>query len=114
MSKFWKWFGLAGIAGVAAGGAGMARRERVRRAYTPDQIRERLHQRLASSDGALPSRPPTEFTGGEEMMRMSNNGQPGDHLPDTHRDTELQMAEESEPAQQPEHGTSSAPMMDLE
>lgn len=43
---FWKWVGLAGIAGVAAGGAAIARRERERRAYTPDQIRERLHQRL--------------------------------------------------------------------
>jgi hypothetical protein len=37
-----------------------------------------------------------------------------DHLPDVHHDTELEMAEESKPALQPEHGPGSAPMMDLE
>ncbi|NYJ01279.1 hypothetical protein HNR19_001977 [Nocardioides thalensis] len=47
--RVWKWIGLAGVAGVAAAGAVMARQERVRRAYTPDQIRERLHQRHAEA-----------------------------------------------------------------
>lgn len=37
-----------------------------------------------------------------------------DHVPDVHQDTELQMAEESEPALLPEHGPSNSPMMDLE
>ena len=46
----WKWVGLAGIAGVAATGAAIARQERVRRAYTPEQVRSRLHQRLAEAD----------------------------------------------------------------
>ena len=39
--------GLAGIAGVAATGAVIVRAERQRRAVTPDEVRERLHDRLA-------------------------------------------------------------------
>ena len=39
--------GLAGVAGVVATGAVVARHERERRAYTPDEIRARLHQRYA-------------------------------------------------------------------
>lgn len=53
--KIWKWLGLAGLAGVAAGGAAIARRERERASYTPEQIRDRLHQRYAEaheSDGS--------------------------------------------------------------
>lgn len=46
----WKWVGLAGVAGVVAGGVLVARDQRKRRAYTPDEIRARLHQRLAESD----------------------------------------------------------------
>lgn len=45
---WWKWLGLAGVVGVAATGATIARQERQRRAYTPDEIRDRLHQRLAA------------------------------------------------------------------
>lgn len=45
--KWWKLLGLAGLAGVAATGAVVARAERRRRAYTPDEIRDRLHERLA-------------------------------------------------------------------
>ena len=41
--------GLAGLAGVAATGAAVARDERRRRAYSPDEVRSRLHQRLAES-----------------------------------------------------------------
>jgi len=41
--------GLAGLAGVAATGAAVARDERRRRAYTPDEVRTRLHERLAES-----------------------------------------------------------------
>ena len=47
--QLWKWLGLAGLAGVAAGGAVAARAERRRRAYTPEEIRERLHARVAQS-----------------------------------------------------------------
>ncbi len=40
-----KLLGLAGLAGVAATGAVLARDERQRRAYTPDDVRARLHAR---------------------------------------------------------------------
>lgn len=46
-ATWWKLLGLAGMAGVAATGVVIARKERERRAYTPDQVRDRLHQRLA-------------------------------------------------------------------
>jgi len=45
MRPIWKWLGLAGLAGVAATGAVVVRSERRRAAYTPDQVRERLHER---------------------------------------------------------------------
>ena len=51
MRSIWKWLGLAGVAGVVAGGALVVRDQRKRRAYTADQIRIRLHQRLAEYDG---------------------------------------------------------------
>jgi hypothetical protein len=44
---WWKWLGLAGLAGVAATGVVAARDERRRRAYTPEEIRTRLHARVA-------------------------------------------------------------------
>lgn len=47
--KVWKWIGLAGVFGIASGGAVIARQERVRRAYTPDEVRSRLHQRYAEA-----------------------------------------------------------------
>ncbi len=52
--RWWKAVGLAAFVGVAATGVVLARSERRRRAYTPDEIRERLHARLAE---AAPSRP---------------------------------------------------------
>ncbi|PLV53722.1 hypothetical protein [Mycobacterium simiae] len=54
MRSIWKWIGLAGVAGVVAGGALVVRDQRKRRAYTPDEIRARLHQRLAESNGQGP------------------------------------------------------------
>ena len=44
----WKLLGLAGLAGVAATGAVLVRNERQRRAYTPDDVRARLHERHAA------------------------------------------------------------------
>ena len=52
MRGMWKWVGLAGIAGVVAGGALVARDQRKRNAYTPEDIRTKLHQRLAESGSA--------------------------------------------------------------
>ena len=43
--KWWKVAGLAAFVGVAATGVVIARAERRRRAYTPDEIRARLHAR---------------------------------------------------------------------
>jgi len=45
--RWWKVAGLAGLAGVAATGVVLTRGERRRRAYTPEEIRERLHARVA-------------------------------------------------------------------
>lgn len=45
-----KVLGVAGLVGVAATGALVARAERRRRAYTPDEIRERLHARYAETE----------------------------------------------------------------
>jgi hypothetical protein len=51
MRNVWKWLGLAGAAGVVAGGALVVRDQRKRRAYTADEVRDRLHQRLAEYNG---------------------------------------------------------------
>ncbi|MFF2554602.1 hypothetical protein ACFVUS_26615 [Nocardia sp. NPDC058058] len=45
--RWWKVLGLAGAAGVATTGVIIVRSERKRRAYTPDQVRDRLHARLS-------------------------------------------------------------------
>ena len=56
---WWRILGLAGFAGVAATGVVIARAERARRAYTPDEIRDQLHARLAAADDdAGPRLPP--------------------------------------------------------
>ena len=44
-----KVLGLAAFAGVAATGAVLVRDQRRRRACTPDEVRERLHTRLAET-----------------------------------------------------------------
>jgi hypothetical protein len=43
----WKLLGLAGVAGVAATGVLVARQRRGHRDYAPQELRERLHARLA-------------------------------------------------------------------
>jgi hypothetical protein len=58
--RWWKVLGLAGVAGVAATGVVIARTERRRRAYTPEEIRERPHARLAE---APRTRPPARDLG---------------------------------------------------
>jgi hypothetical protein len=50
--RLWKVLGLAGLAGVAATGAVLVRNERQRRAYTPDDVRARLHERHAALEAA--------------------------------------------------------------
>lgn len=48
----WKFVGLAGLAGVAATGVVLARKRRMQRDYQPDELRERLHRRLADVSAA--------------------------------------------------------------
>ena len=55
--RWWKVAGLAGFVGIAATGAVLVRAERRRRAYTPDEIRARLHARLAESAPDRPEAP---------------------------------------------------------
>jgi hypothetical protein len=47
----WKLIGLAGLAGVAATGVVVARRRRAHHDYDPDELRDRLHRRLAEVAG---------------------------------------------------------------
>jgi hypothetical protein len=53
----WKIVGLAGLAGVAATGVAVVRSERRRRAYTPDDVRARLHQRVAAMSAITAAAP---------------------------------------------------------
>jgi hypothetical protein len=46
----WKLVGLAGLAGVAATGVVVARKRRAQQEYEPDELRERLHRRLADAE----------------------------------------------------------------
>jgi hypothetical protein len=50
--RWWKVLGVAGLVGVAATGVVVARAERRRRAYTPDEVRDRLRARLEEADAA--------------------------------------------------------------
>ena len=47
--KIWKWLGLAGVAGVAATGAIIARDQRQRAQLTPEEVRDRLRERVEES-----------------------------------------------------------------
>lgn len=48
-SRVWKVLGVAGLAGVAATGAVVARDQRRRTRLSPDEVRARLHQRVAAA-----------------------------------------------------------------
>jgi hypothetical protein len=53
--RWWKVLGVAGLVGVAATGVAVARAERRRRAYTPDEVRDRLRARLDEAEAAAPA-----------------------------------------------------------
>lgn len=55
--KLWKVLGLAGLAGVAATGAVIARDQRARTQLSPDDIRARLHEKLAESESETVAKP---------------------------------------------------------
>jgi hypothetical protein len=48
--RVWKWLGLAAVVGVAAAGVAAQRKRRTYRSYDTDELRARLHQRLAEAD----------------------------------------------------------------
>jgi hypothetical protein len=54
--RWLKMLGLAAFAGVAATGVVIIRDQRRRTAYTPAEVRDRLHARLAETPG--PRQPP--------------------------------------------------------
>lgn len=54
-ATWWKVLGLAGLAGVAATGVVVTRSERQRQSYTPEQVRDRLHQRYAEIEQEKPA-----------------------------------------------------------
>jgi hypothetical protein len=56
----WKVVGLAGLAGVAATGAVVARNRRQHEDYDPEELRAKLHDRLAAAEATdEPEAPPT-------------------------------------------------------
>jgi hypothetical protein len=55
MPNRWKLVGLAGLAGVAATGVVVARRRRATAEVSPDELRDRLHERLAAVPQPAPS-----------------------------------------------------------
>jgi hypothetical protein len=62
MPNRWKLVGLAGLAGVAATGVVVARRRRATAEVSPDELRDRLHQRLAAVPSSSPSPEPPSPT----------------------------------------------------
>jgi hypothetical protein len=64
MKGRWKLLGLAGAAGVAATGAIAARNRRPQSEYSPDELRDRLRDRLskveAGDEEAAPVVPPKD------------------------------------------------------
>jgi hypothetical protein len=46
-ARTWKLLGIAGLAGVTATGVVVARRRRAQTEYEPDELRAKLHERLA-------------------------------------------------------------------
>src|SRR3954449_10144775 len=70
--RLWKLLGLAGLTGVAATGVVLARNERQRRAYTPDDVRARLHERHANLPEPAPvaAVTPQQLTAGR-MHRLA-------------------------------------------
>ncbi|MBR7741722.1 hypothetical protein KC207_00235 [Phycicoccus sp. BSK3Z-2] len=52
-NRMWKLLGVAGAAGVVATGVLVTRDERTRRAYSPDEVRDRLRDRASAAREAV-------------------------------------------------------------
>ena len=63
--KVWKVLGVAGLSGVAATGVIIARNQRARAQLTPDQVRQRLHERVDRAEQAG-QHPGTQPVGGPD------------------------------------------------
>jgi hypothetical protein len=50
--SWWKLFGLAAVVGVLAAGVAAQRSRRTWKAYDTDELRSRLHERLARAESA--------------------------------------------------------------
>jgi hypothetical protein len=50
----WKLLGVAGLAGVAATGVAVARKRRAHQDYDPEELRAKLHERMAEKEGQEP------------------------------------------------------------
>ena len=62
----WKVVGLAGLAGVAATGAVVARNRRAHRDLPPEELRDRLRDRLAAVDAQVDAGTPQDGPPAEE------------------------------------------------
>ncbi len=68
MKPRWKLIGLAGLAGVAATGVIIARKRRAPMEYGPDELRERLHSRLAGASTSDTPSPDAAIRFGESAQ----------------------------------------------
>ena len=59
-ARTWKLLGIAGVAGVTATGVVVARRRRTHQEYDPDELRAKLHARLAEVPREGAASPPSE------------------------------------------------------
>lgn len=53
--RLWKVLGVAAFAGVVAAGVATQRKRRAFQAIDTDELRSRLHQRLADADASVPA-----------------------------------------------------------
>jgi hypothetical protein len=82
----WKVIGLAGVAGVAATGVVVARKRRSHTEYDPEELRERLHERLGevAANGGMAGVGDRETA----AARDASPAAPGDADPATPREAD--------------------------
>jgi len=58
MKARWKLLGLAGVAGVAATGVVVAKQKRDTEEYTPEELRDKLRDRMQAAETPIAGDPP--------------------------------------------------------
>jgi hypothetical protein len=58
MKTRWKLLGLAGVAGVAATGVVVAKQKRETEEYTPEELRDKLRDRMQAAETPVAGDPP--------------------------------------------------------